>query len=125
MQRRYDRIITIQRKTDTQSNSGEPVSTWADLAFRVPAHWAPVVGNERPAEAQEIAEQETTFTVRYHAVPGASRPLTPKDRIIYPAHDVSANTQSPPAGRVYDILGVDEVGREVDLKIRSSRRADV
>jgi SPP1 family predicted phage head-tail adaptor len=125
MQRRYDRIITIQRKTDTQSSSGEPTPTWADLAFRTSAHVAPVKGDERSAEAQEIAEQETTITVRFHAIPSASRPLTPKDRIIYPAHDVSANTQSPPAGRVYDILGVDEVGREVDLKIRASRRADV
>jgi hypothetical protein len=63
--------------------------------------------------------------VRFLSVPDASRPLTPKDRLIYPAHDVSANAQNPAAGRVYDILGAEEVGREVDLRIRCTRRTDV
>lgn len=125
MQRRYDRVVTIQRKTLTESGSGEPIETWADVAFRTSASQTPTPGSEKFTNAQEVAEQEVTFTIRFHAIPSASRPLTPKDRLIYPAHDVSANTQAPAAGRVYDILGVEEVGREQDLRIRTVRRADL
>lgn len=125
MQKRYDRIVTIQRKTLTESGSGEPIETWADIAFRISAGQVPTPGSERYTNAQEVAEQETTFTIRFHAIPSASRPLTPKDRLIYPAHDVAVNTQAPAAGRVYDILGAEEVGREHDLRIRAVRRTDV
>lgn len=124
MQRRYDRIVTIQRKTLTESGSGEPIETWADVTFRTSAAQTPTPGSEKFTNAQEVAEQEVTFTIRFHAIPSAARPLTPKDRIIYPAHDVSANTQAPAPGRVYDILGVEEVGREQDLRIRTVRRTD-
>lgn len=125
MQRRYDRIITVQRATLTYSESGGPIQTWADIAFQIPAGQLPTPGAERFTTAQEVAEQEVTFTVRFLSIPDAYRPLTPKDRVIYPAHDVSANTQNPAAGRVYDVLGSEEVGREVDLRIRTMRRTDV
>jgi head-tail adaptor len=124
MQRRYDRVVTLQRATLSESSSGEPVKTWADVAFRTFASSKPTPGDERQANAQEVAEQEVTFTIRFHAVPSASRPLTPKDRLIYPAEAVAANTQAPPAGSVYDILGAEEVGRENDLRIRCRRRTD-
>lgn len=125
MQRCYDRIVTIQRATITYSGSGEPIETWVDVAFQIPAGFLPTPGSERYTSAQEVAEQEVTFTVRFHAIPDASKPLTPKDRVLYPAHDVAANTQAPAAGRVYDILGAEEVGREHDLRIRAVRRTDV
>ncbi len=125
MQRRYDRIVTVQRKTLTESGSGEPIETWADIAFRTYASQTPTPGSERYTNAQEVAEQEVTFTIRFHAIPAASRPLTPKDRLIYPAQAISANAQSPTAGFVYDILGVEEIGRENDLRIRCVKRADV
>lgn len=124
MQRRYDRIITIQRATVTQSGSGATIETWADVAFQVPAFSMSTPGDEKYSRAQDVAEQEVTFTVRFPTIPSASAPLTPKDRVIYPAHDVSANAQAPGAGRVFDILGVEEVGREVDLRIRTRRRVD-
>jgi head-tail adaptor len=125
MQRRYDRIVTVQRATTTFSGSGAPIETWADIAFRIPAAQLPTPGAERFTNAQEVAEQEVTFTVRFLSIPDDYRPLTPKDRVIYPAHDVAANTQAPATGRIYDILGAEEVGREVDLRIRTSRRTDV
>lgn len=124
MQRRYDRIVTVQRASMAQSDSGEPVPTWADIAFQIPASQVPTPGAERYTSAQEVAEQEVTFTVRFHSIPDVYRPLTPKDRLIYPAHDVSANAQAPAIGRVFDVLGCEEVGREVDLRIRCSRRTD-
>jgi head-tail adaptor len=125
MQRRYDRLITIQRKTVTQSSSGEEIATWADIVHRCPAFVAPTKGSERFTGAQDVAEQEVTFTIRFHAIPSASRPLGPEDRIIYPADSLSANTQAPARNTIYDIVSPDEVGRQVDLSIKTIRRADV
>lgn len=125
MQRRYDRPVIIQRKSVTQSGSGEEISTWADLAYRCFAFVAPTKGSERFTNAQEVAEQEVTFTVRFHTIPSASRPLTPEDRIIYPADGISANTQSPAAYLIHDIVSADVVGRDVDLSIKTIRRSDV
>jgi head-tail adaptor len=125
MQRRYDRLITVQRKTVTQSESGEEVATWADLVHKCPAGMLPTRGSERFTNSQDVAEQEVTFTIRYHAIPSASRPLLPEDRIIYPANNLAANTQSPPTNLIFDIVSPDEVGRNVDWSIKTIRRADV
>ncbi len=125
MQRRYDRLITIQRKTITQSDDGGEVSTWADVAYRCPAFVAPTKGSERESSPQEVAQQEVTFTIRFHAIPSASRPLGPEDRILYPADGLSANVQSPAMYLIYDIVSPDEVGRQVDLSIKTIRRSDV
>lgn len=125
MQRRYDRLVTIQRKSVTQSGSGEEVITWADLAHKIPAGVLPTRGNERFTNSQEVADQEVTFTIRFHAIPVASRPLAPEDRVIYPADDLSENAQSPPTNTIYDIVSPDEVGRQVDLSIKTIRRTDV
>lgn len=125
MQRRYDRQIIIQRKSVSQSGSGEEAATWADLAYKCLAHAAPTKGNERETPAQEIGEQEVTFTTRFHNIAAASRPLSAEDRVIFPADGIAANAQTPPAGRIYDILSADEVGRGVDWLIKAVRRADL
>lgn len=124
MQRRYDRQIIIQRKTVTLSESGDTVETWADLVYNCLSFYAPTRGSERFASPEKVATQEVTFTVRFHEIPSASRPLGPLDRVIYPVDGISANVQSPPAGRVFDVLSSDVVGRNVDLSIKTLRRAD-
>jgi head-tail adaptor len=123
-QRRYDRLITIQRKSVTQSSSGEEIATWADIAYQVPAIATPTKGTERVTASQKVAQQEVTFIIRFHAIPDASQPLGPEDRIIYPADNVAANTQAPADTLLYDIVSPDEVGRQVDLSIKTFRRAD-
>lgn len=125
MQRRYDRQIIIQRKTVTQSGSGEEIEVWADLVYGCFAFVAPTRGSERFAAPEKVAQQEVTFTIRFHEIPDASRPLGPEDRIIYPIDGLGANTQAPPWNTVYDIISPDEVGRQVDLSIKTLRRADV
>jgi len=125
MQRRYDRQIIIQRKTVTQATDGSEVEAWTDLAFKAFAHVAPTRGDEREAKAQEVASQEVTFTFRFHVIASASRPLGPKDRIIYPVDGYSANVQEPATNRIYDILHSDEVGREADLSVKTRLRSDV
>jgi head-tail adaptor len=125
MQRRYDRYITIQRKTVTQSGSGGEIETWADIARNIPAFQAPIKGSEKRQSPQDVAEQEVTFTIRWHSVPSASRPLAPEDRILYPITGLANDVQAPAANLVYDIISPDEVGRQVDLSIKTIRRSDV
>lgn len=125
MQRRYDRLVTIQRKSVTQSGSGEEIATWADLAYRVPARVEPTRGSERMTPTQEVAQQELTVTVRFHAIPSVSRPLAPEDRILYPVDTLGQNEQAPAANLILDIISSDEVGRQIDLSIKCTRRADV
>ncbi len=124
MQRRYDRQIIIQRKTVTQSGSGEEADTWADMVMCF-AFVSPTRGSERFSSPEKVAEQEVTFTIRFHEIPDASRPLGPEDRIIYPIDGIGANAQAPATNRIYDIVSPDEVGRQVDLSIKTIRRADV
>ena len=125
MQRRYDRQIIIQRKSTTQSGSGEPVEGWTDLAYKCFAFVALTKGSEKFANPEKVASQEVTFTIRFHEIPSASRPLAPGDRIIYPVDGIAANVQSPAWNLVHDIISPDEVGRQVDLSIKTLRRADV
>lgn len=125
MQRRYDRQIILQRKTVTQSGSGEEIETWVDLSYKCLAFVAPTKGTEKFANPEKVASQEVTFTIRFHEILAASRPLQPEDRIIYPVDNIAANAQSPAWYLVYDIISSDEVGRQVDLSIKTLRRADV
>lgn len=127
MQRRYDRYITIQRKTVAQAGSGAETDTWADIARNIPAFVAPTRGSERrvPNPSQDVAEQEVTFTIRFHSIPSASRPLGPEDRILYPITGLANDVQAPATNLIYDIMSPDEVGRQIDLSIKTLRRADV
>lgn len=125
MQRRYDRLIIIQRKTVTVSAYGEEVASWNDIAYRCPAHYMPTRGTERISSPQDVAEQEVTFTIRFHSIPAAKRPLGPEDRILYPVDNLQDDEQTPPRNLIYEIVSPDEVGRQVDLSIKTLRRADV
>ena len=117
---RLDRMITIQRKTETQSDSGFPVEEWSNLVARRPASMSPVKGDERYGGEQYVAEEQTEFRVRYSSNIAA---LTPQDRIIEPA--LQADSPSAETRRVYDVLAVHEIGRREGLRIIASRRADV
>lgn len=127
MQRRYDREIIVQRRSVTQSGSGEEIETWVDLCYKVLA-FKPneaIKGGEGFSNPERVANQMVTFVIRFHEIPAAYRPLLPQDRIIYPVDGIGANAQTPPWNRVYDIVSPDEVNREVDLSIKTIRRADV
>jgi head-tail adaptor len=117
---RLDRQITIQRKTVTQSASGDPVETWATLARR----WASMdklSGDERFNAPQILAQQQTEFQVRWS---GDLAGLSPLDRIVYPALADASPEPTPTAGSIYDVLAVHEIGRREGLQIVAVRRAD-
>lgn len=114
-----DRRVDIQRKTRTQSSSGEIIETWSDVVANIPASIAPLKGDERFNNPQIVATDQVEFRIRFSTEVAA---LTPLDRVIYPAR----GTASPPnEGIVYDILQASELGRREGIRILAARRPDV
>lgn len=104
---RLDRRITIQRATYTQNGLGEQIPTWNTLAT-VWAEVMPVSDGERIRAMEVSAEITTRFRIRYSSTVAS---VNPKDRVAYD-------------GRVYDIVGVKELGRRGGLEITANARAD-
>jgi head-tail adaptor len=110
-----DRLIALQRKASTPSDSGEEQVTWSTVAQR----WArkrPMAGDERYGGEQLEAREQTEFQVRWDS---SIADLQPTDRVIEPASDAA----SPPQRSIYDIIGVLEIGRREALRILTTRRA--
>jgi SPP1 family predicted phage head-tail adaptor len=117
---RLDRRVTIQRKSDSYSASGEPVETWSTLATRW-AYVAPVSGDERFSTPQLVARQQSEFGVRWSS---DISDLTPLDRIVYPPVPDTSPAPPIPSTSIYDIVEVHEIGRREGFKIIAVRRAD-
>lgn len=101
----HDARITIQTFTEVQSNTGQPVKTWADLTT-TPDMWAevmPPTGREQFESQQVNATAETTFRVRYRS------DLNVEMRVVY---------ETTP----YDIQALTEIGRQSRLDIRAAAR---
>jgi len=61
---RLDRRITLQLKSTTDNEYGEPIVTWTDVA-EVWAEVRPLRGIERVQAAQLVAAVDTIFVIRY------------------------------------------------------------
>lgn len=123
---RLDQLITIQRNTPTQSESGEPQDNWSNIGpLRRPADVLPVRGDERFGGDQFVAKEQIEFRIRYAA---SVADLTPRDRVIYPALTTQEINDSPQPDvvtrRIHDVLAVHELGRNEGLRIITARRAD-
>lgn len=97
---RLDRRITIQGKSTTQSDSGEEVVSWVDVA----TVWAEKVenrGSERFATRQFVGHAVTTFRFRWSSTVAV---VTTEHRISYD-------------GREFDITDVREIGRREGLEV--------
>ncbi len=119
-----DRLITIQRKTLTQSGSGEPIETWVTITGCERRHASkplPVRADERLANPAILATEQVTFRIRYSS---NVADLNAKDRIIYPALDEGSPPSMPADARIYDIISVSELGRREGLQIVAQRRPD-
>lgn len=104
--------IDVQRRTVTQSPSGETIETWTTLSTR-PAKLEALQADERFGGEQLISKAQYAFTIRWSTVVDD---LSPLDRIVYP----SVLSNSPPTIRpntVYDIIAVNPIGRNEALKI--------
>lgn len=101
---KLDRRITIQAKSVTTSARGEQIETWADVAT-VWAQARPNRGAERFSTMQNVGTAVMTFHLRYRS------DVTVLHRISYD-------------GKLWDILDVREIGRNVVTEIDCTARAD-
>jgi SPP1 family predicted phage head-tail adaptor len=95
-----DRRIIIQRKSVSQSDSGDEIVTWNTLA----TVWAQKVdlrGLERFAAAQFVGHAIRTFRIRWSIT---AESVNVKDRLFFD-------------DRVYDITDVREIGRREGIEI--------
>lgn len=119
---RFDKLITIQRKTVMQSDSGEPVESWVTFASRRSATiWTPQAGEEAFREPHLVARQKVEWMIRYSADVAALNPL---DRVVYPALSESSPEDVPDERNVYDIIAIHEFGRREGFRIITARRPD-
>lgn len=119
---RLDRLITIQRKTSTVSDSGAMVETWTTLVERRAAGYRPLKGDERFTGEQLVGQEQVEFRIRYSANVAA---LTQQDRVVYPALADESPEDEPDTRNIYDVLAVHEIGRREGLLIITQRRSDV
>ncbi len=103
-----DRRISVERATLVTNAYGERVETWAALANV----WADVSykagGSESIQSEQVFSEQRVNFTIRYS---NAVSSLRTSDRVTY-------------AGEIYQIEGVQEIGRNEGLRIVTTLRGE-
>lgn len=104
---KLDRRITIERATESRDEFNNVVLVWSALAV-VWAEKAEIRDSERVAAQEVGAEVTTRFRIRYSSVVAD---VNPKDRIAF-------------GGRIYDIVGVKEIGRKEGLEITAAARAD-
>lgn len=97
---RLDRLVVIERKTEAQGSTGQPVETWAEWK-RVWMGKRDIKANERFRADQQLAEETTVWLS--HWIDG----LTTSDRL---------NVD----GKVYDITGLAEVGRRAGFEITAT-----
>lgn len=97
---RLDRRITIQRKSVTQSDSGEEVVTWTDVDT-VYAEKVENRGDERFAAQQLVGHAIVTFRIRWS---DTVKEVTDEHKIVFD-------------GRDYDITAVREIGRRVGIEM--------
>lgn len=110
-----DRVISIERRTDTRDEVGQPIPTWERIGTTRWAMKRPVGGTERFSADQFIAREQVEFTVRW-AEDLAS--LSPLDRIVYPAVSEPTNAQ------IFELMAVHDLGRKEGLRIMTARRSE-
>ncbi|MCM2506068.1 phage head closure protein [Aureimonas altamirensis] len=108
MLKNRDRRISIQRFNETTNAFNEVVKTWGTLAT-VWASKEDIKDGERFAAGQVSASITTRFQIRYSQTVSSVSPL---DRVEF-------------ENRVYEIVGVKEIGRREGLEITAAARADL
>ncbi len=104
---RLDVRIVIQRATTTPDGFNEGAETWSTLAT-VWAKAQPVSDGERWQAGQTLANETTRFTIRWASWVSS---VNPRDRISYD-------------GRIWDIQGVKNIGRDAYREITATARAE-
>lgn len=111
---KLDRLISIQQKTVSRSNTGQEVVSWAVLSSSRPASMAPLAGDERFGGSQVVAKEQFEFVTRWSSEIAG---LEADDRIVYPSND------SPAENQIYDVVQVSEIGRRSGMRIVAFKRS--
>lgn len=96
---KLDRIITIERKTETLSETRMPVATWNAVAT-VRAEIVAASAVEFLTGFGEAESGTIVFRIRYLA------DITTADRVSY-------------AGKIHDLKDITEIGRRRGLELRA------
>lgn len=96
---KLDRMITIERKSETVSDSGAVVAAWTATAT-VRAEIVTASANEFLTGFGEAESGNIVFRIRYLAG------ITTADRVSY-------------AGKIHDLKDVTEIGRRRGLELRA------
>lgn len=104
---KLDRRIVLQRATVTTDAFNQPVSTWATLAT-VWASATPISDGERARAGEVFSNINMRFQIRYSSVVAL---VDTRDRVVFD-------------GRVYDLVGVKELGRREALELTAAARAE-
>lgn len=119
---RLDRLVTVQRRTVTLSDSGAEIEAWTTVIARHPASiWTPQAGDETFSQPQLLALEKVEWLIRYSSAVAA---LTPLDRLVYPALSDASPEDIPNESKIYDIVAVHEFGRREGLRVVTARRPD-
>jgi len=97
-----NKLITIERATETRDSYGAVVSTWATL-IKPFAQVTEVPGWERLRSGREMKARAARFLIRHYDG------LTSKDRIVY-------------SGLTWDISSVEYIGRNAGVLILAEAR---
>lgn len=98
-----DRLITIERFSETRNDLNEAKETWAEL-FKVWAKVAPISDSERSQAAQKGVISTDRFNIRWSV---SAATIKHNDRINY-------------GGVPYDIQAIKEIGRRKALELTAS-----
>jgi hypothetical protein len=117
-----DRLVTIQRKTESITDEGGVTENWSTLLLRRPASYRALRGDEVLGGDQRVGREQVEFRFWWSAdIAG----LSVNDRLIYPALQADSPAPDAESGRLFDILAVHEVGRREGVLVTAARRADV
>lgn len=100
-----DRLITLQSRSETQNNIGEVVESFSTLA-QVMAARVDLTSAEKFTAQQTFAETVTQFDIYFRT------DIKPKDRML------------DETGKVYDIIGITQLGRRRGLRLLARAKAD-
>lgn len=110
-----DRKISIERKTSTRDDHGQPIESWTRIGATRSAAKFPVSGTERFIADQFVGREQDEFQVRWTT---DIADVSPLDRVVYPV------TVAPTDDEIFDIIAVHEIGWRVGLRIITARRAE-
>lgn len=102
-----DRRITIQRNGSSQSDSGEPIESWSDVAT-VRAQKIEARGDERFSKAQLVGTINRSFRIRWSS---QISDITDIDRVLF---------DTVP----HEIIAIREIGRREGIEIDCTARGE-